>query len=174
MTGWQRWRTIGLALMFATAGLVAAPIGVGRAADRAPAGEQVQLAVPVEPTVRQARGGRWIDVSLGGPTVVTAYEGSVPVYRAYAIRGRQGFETPTGTFYIQHRVANERMAGPGYDYSNVLFTQYFAAGGYALHYNWWSSNWGGAGSRGCLGMSYADAAFFWDWATVGTPVVIHY
>ena len=129
--------------------------------------------VRVPPPVAQ-RPGRWIDVSLGAPTIVTAYEDGKAVYSAMAIHGTSGWETPLGTFVIQRRVANERMRGPGYDVSGVLFTQYFTGVGHAIHYNYWSSNWGYAGSHGCLGMNYEDSLWFWDWATVGTPIVIHW
>ena len=71
-------------------------------------------------------------------------------------------------------MANERMRGPGWDVSNVLFTQYFTGEGHAIHYKYWSSNFGYQGSRGCLGMNYEDALWFWEWATVGTSVVIHW
>jgi L,D-transpeptidase-like protein len=120
-----------------------------------------------------APAGKWIDVILPGPTLVTAYEDGKPLYSAMAIHGTADWETPYGTFAIQQRVANERMRGPGYDVSNVLFTQYFTGAGHSIHYNYWSSNWGYAGSHGCLGMNYDDAFWFWNWATIGTPVNIH-
>jgi L,D-transpeptidase catalytic domain len=126
------------------------------------------------PTPNQVLGGRWIDVSLRAPTIVTAYEGGEAVFSALAIHGTSGWETPTGTFSIQRRVANERMRGPGYDVSNVLFTQYFTGVGHSLHYNYWSSNWGYAGSHGCLGLTYDDSLWLWNWATIGTPVVVHW
>jgi hypothetical protein len=120
------------------------------------------------------RGGRWIDVGLNPPAIVTAYEGGKPVYSALALTGIGGWETPPGSYVIQRRVPNERMRGPGWDVSNVLFTQYFTGEGHAIHYNYWSSNWGYAGSRGCLGMTYDDSLWFWNWATIGTPIVIHW
>ena len=119
------------------------------------------------------RAGRWIDVSLTPPAIVTAYEGGRPVYSALALTGIGGWETPPGSYAIQRRVANERMRGPGWDVSNVLFTQYFTGAGHAIHYNYWSSNFGYAGSRGCLGMNDDDSLWFWNWATIGTPIVIH-
>jgi lipoprotein-anchoring transpeptidase ErfK/SrfK len=65
--------------------------------------------------------------------------------------------------------------GPGgYYLTNVLFTQYFTNDGASLHYNYWSSMWGYAGSHGCLGLTYQDSAWLWGWAHLGTPVVIHY
>jgi lipoprotein-anchoring transpeptidase ErfK/SrfK len=124
------------------------------------------------PPAVQARGGNWIHVSLRQPTIVTAYQGGAPVYSALALTGIGGWETPPGNYVIQRRVPNERMRGPGWDVPNVLFTQYFTGAGHALHYNYWSSNFGYQGSRGCLGMNYADSLWFWNWASIGTPLVI--
>jgi hypothetical protein len=120
------------------------------------------------------RAGRWIDAGLNPPAIVTAYEAGKPVYSALALTGIGGWETPPGSYVIQRRVANERMRGPGWDVSNVLFTQYFTGEGHAIHYNYWSSNFGYAGSRGCLGMNYDDSLWFWNWATIGTPLEIHW
>jgi lipoprotein-anchoring transpeptidase ErfK/SrfK len=50
-------------------------------------------------------------------------------------------------------------------------------GGIALHYNYWRSDsyFGNVpSSHGCVGMRYDDAKFFWDFATIGTRVVVHY
>jgi hypothetical protein len=130
--------------------------------------DQVRLPSRIAPPA-----GKWIDVSLTSPTIVTAYENGKALYSAMAIRGIGGWETPFGTYRMIQRVANERMRGPGWDVSNVLFTQYFTGSGHSIHYNYWSSNWGYAGSHGCLGMNYDDSLWFWEWATLGTPVDIH-
>jgi lipoprotein-anchoring transpeptidase ErfK/SrfK len=130
--------------------------------------EQVRTPGPIKPPA-----GKWIDVILTGPTLVTAYENGKALYSAMAIKGIGGWETPLGTFTMIRRVANERMRGPGWDVSNVLFTQYFTGAGHSIHYNYWSSSWGYAGSHGCLGMNYADSLWFWEWATLGTPIDIH-
>ncbi len=64
-------------------------------------------------------------------------------------------------------------AGPGgYLLKNVLYTQYFTADGASIHYNYWSGNFGYRGSHGCLGMNLDDALWFWEWADVGTPLVV--
>ena len=65
-----------------------------------------------------------------------------------------------------------RGAPGGYYLENVLYTQYFATNGAAIHYNYWSSNWGYPGSHGCLGLPLAEAKWAWDWATLGTPVQV--
>jgi len=128
--------------------------------------------------------GRWLDVNLNTPSRVTAYEGDAEVSSFLAIRGAGNRPTPSGVFTILRRVANETMNsdtigiprfGPGgYYLTNVLFTQYFTGDGASFHYNYWSSAWGYPGSHGCLGLTYGDSAWLWEWAHVGTPVVIHY
>ena len=71
------------------------------------------------------------------------------------------------------RVSADSPRRPGgYYLKNVLFTQYFTSDGASIHYNYWSSNWGYAGSHGCLGVAYNEAKFAWDWADVGTPVYV--
>jgi L,D-transpeptidase catalytic domain len=128
--------------------------------------------------------GRWLDVNLNSPARVRAYEGDALVNSFLTIKGAGPRPTPTGVFTILRRVANETMNsdtigiprfGPGgYYLTNVLFTQYFTGDGASLHYNYWSSMWGYAGSHGCLGLTYNDSAWLWGWAHIGTPVVIHY
>jgi lipoprotein-anchoring transpeptidase ErfK/SrfK len=105
------------------------------------------------------------------------------VYTALALHGTIADQTPSGLYRIQRRVENETMdsatlgiprTGPGgYFLQHVLYTQYFRGTGESLHYNWWSAAWGAPGSHGCLGLSLADARWLWDWATIGTPVLIH-
>ena len=127
--------------------------------------------------------GRWLDVSLTGSAKVVAYEAGAPVRSFYAIKGVAKYPTPLGAWSIVRRVQNETMDSTtvgiprnspgGYFLKNVLYTQYFRDTGESLHYNWWSSAWGAPGSHGCLGLSLGDSKWLWDWATVGTPVLIH-
>ena len=142
--------------------------------------DKVRLPRPMAPRFS----GHWIDADLSEPAMLTAYDGGVAVMDTLTIKGAGPRPTPTGVFRIMRRVANETMNsdtigiprfGPGgYYLTNVLFTQYFTPDGASIHYNYWSSNWGYAGSHGCLGLTYADSAFLWNWATYGTPVYIHY
>jgi hypothetical protein len=128
--------------------------------------------------------GRWLDVDLNAPAHVTLLEGGEELDSFPAIKGTGRWPTPTGAFTILRRVANEtmnsesigipRFSPGGYYLTNVLFTQYFTGDGASLHYNYWSGNFGYAGSHGCLGLTYADSAYLWEWARIGTPVLIHY
>ncbi len=126
--------------------------------------------------------GKWIDVDLSVPTIVTAYEGNAVVYTCLAIKGFAATPTRTGVFQIWNRVADETMDsetigiprdGPGgYLLKHVLYTQYFTHDGASLHYNYWLGTFGYPGSHGCLGLNLQDSKWFWDWATLGTPVVV--
>ncbi|MDQ3656169.1 MAG: L,D-transpeptidase family protein [Chloroflexota bacterium] len=124
------------------------------------------------------REGKWIDVHLTQQLMV-AYEGRTPVRTVVTTTGMPGWETPPGFYSINTRVANETMesgsigAEDFYVLKNVLFTQYFTDRGHALHYAWWKTaeTIGRPGSHGCLNLLLEDAQFFWDWATIGTPVV---
>jgi lipoprotein-anchoring transpeptidase ErfK/SrfK len=145
------------------------------------------LLAAATPLVAHAQGfqGHWVDVDLSNHTA-TAMNGDSRVYTAYITAGRPGWSTTTGVHYIQRRVYNETMdsstigipndAPGGYYLTGVYYTQYFYDGE-ALHYNYWSpsSVFGNVNtSHGCVGMRLGDAAFFWNFADVGTPVVVHW
>lgn len=126
------------------------------------------------------KGERWIDVNLESQSA-TAMIGDRPLYTAYVTTGKEGWETPKGTFHILSRVADETMTSASigaeeyYVLDHVLYTQYFTSRGHALHLNYWRDNWYFGrirSSHGCVGMRLADAAFFWDFATIGTRVTV--
>jgi hypothetical protein len=139
------------------------------------------LVLPAPP---QTFGGHWVDVNLSQFYAV-AYDGSTPVYVAIIAAGRDG-KTPTGVFQVQYQVRSEIMdsatvgipkGSPGYYYlENVEYTQYFLAGGYALHGNYWTpeANFGGFTSNGCVGLMNEDAKFIWDWMYPGDYISIHF
>jgi hypothetical protein len=140
------------------------------------------IRLPRPPTRTYA--GRWLDADLQEPAMLTAYDGNKLVMDTLAIKGNVANQTPTGTFTILRRVQDETMDsgtlfppidphGPGgYHLEHVLNTQYFTSDGASIHYNYWSSNFGYSGSHGCLGLNLQDSQFLWNWADVGTVVVI--
>jgi hypothetical protein len=124
--------------------------------------------------------GKWIDVDLT-QQIMTAYEGRTPVRVVETTTGRAGWDTPPGYYTVLSRVANETMTSGAigaeefYKLEDVLFTQYFTQRGHAIHFAWWRTQEtiGRPGSHGCLNLLLEDARFFWDWATIGTPIYIH-
>jgi lipoprotein-anchoring transpeptidase ErfK/SrfK len=126
--------------------------------------------------------GKRLEADLKEPAMITAYEDGAPIWSTLSLKGTAAKPTPPGVHRILWRVANETMtservyppiprnAPGGYYLTGVLYTQYFTGDGASIHYNYWSSNWGYAGSHGCLGIAYNEAKWAWDWAEVGTPV----
>jgi hypothetical protein len=124
--------------------------------------------------------GKWIDVDLV-QQLMTAYSGRNAVRTVPTTTGMAGWETPTGRFQILTRVPNETMSSGSigaehyFKLDDVLFTQYFTNQGHAIHFAWWrtAETIGRPGSHGCLNLLLDDARFFWDWAEIGTTIVIH-
>src|SRR5829696_1855149 len=126
--------------------------------------------------------GKWMNVSLTPPQHLLAMQGDLQVMRDLVTAGTQGTTKP-GFYRILRRVYDETMDSrtiPGmadnYLLKGVLFTQYFTGDGAAIHYNWWGPprGFGYPGSHGCLGMRMDGSKFLWDWAGIGTPIVIHH
>jgi lipoprotein-anchoring transpeptidase ErfK/SrfK len=127
-------------------------------------------------------GQKWVAVSIPRQRV-TAYEGTKQVFTDLVSTGAAAKgQTPTGIFAINRRVANETMDSTTigipkgdpryYRLENVLYTQYFDNAGSALHYAWWHNNFGQPMSYGCVNLRLTTAKWFWDWAGIGTPVVV--
>jgi lipoprotein-anchoring transpeptidase ErfK/SrfK len=145
----------------------------------------LELATATPPAgVQFAPDERWIAVNLATQRAM-AFVGAQPVRVALVTTGMPGWETPTGDFRIYRRVENETMdslglgipidSPEGWYVDNVLFTQYIYSG-ITLHYNYWrpQSYFGNiASSHGCVGLGYGDAKFFWDFADIGTRVVVY-
>lgn len=108
-----------------------------------------------------------------------AYEGGVLVYSAPVATGKDGFNTPAGTFRIGYKVELQTMRGSingeTWEVPNVPHAMYFN-GDVALHGTYWH-NLFGTGiriSHGCVNLRLGDAAWLYQWAPVGTLVTVHY
>ncbi|GEM_PF-2594917 len=124
---------------------------------------------------------KWIDVNLKTQHLV-AYEGNSIVQQYDVTSGQPGHETPTGVFQIFYKVKDERMKGDiglptAYDIKHVPWTMYFAGGGYAIHGAPWRAVYGPGtqlgGSHGCLNSPVSQAAILYQWAPLGTTVIVH-
>ncbi|MEK7327095.1 MAG: L,D-transpeptidase family protein [Chloroflexota bacterium] len=119
-----------------------------------------------------SNGRRWIDVNLTTQSV-TAYEGDAPLATFVVSTGTWQHPTVTGKYniYVKHQAAD--MRGPGYFLPDVPYVMYFYEG-YGLHGTYWHNNFGTPMSHGCVNLTIADAAWLFDFASVGTLVKIHY
>lgn len=117
-------------------------------------------------------GTRWIDVDLTNQRVY-AYEGDVIVNSFIVSTGTWATPTVTGQYKIYVKYRSAKMSGPGYYLPNVPYIMYFYKG-YGLHGTYWHNNFGTPMSHGCVNLRTDDAAWLFNWASVGTLVNVHY
>lgn len=121
---------------------------------------------------------RRIDVNLSTQQLI-AYEDDLPVFHAPVATGKDGFNTPTGTFSIYERRERETMAGAwggeSWYVPNIPWSQY-VVGEVALHGTYWHDEWGTGFrlSHGCINLNIDDAQWLYAWADIGTQVNISY
>ena len=169
---------------YATAGPPAPPqpdVGPLRAPEPAPAAPAPAPA-PAErqpPAEARALGGeKTIVVNLSDQWLY-AYDGDEQVFSAPVSSGRDGMNTPTGTFAIYAKLKLQTMDGVTEgeywvvpDVPNVM---YFT-GGVALHGTYWHNRFGTGArlSHGCVNLPLKSAAWLYAWAPVGTTVRVTY
>lgn len=99
-------------------------------------------------------------ISAGAPETPTPI-GQYKIYQKLNIQDMRGYNV-NGTKYFQ---------------PNVRYVNYFLAGGYAIHGNYWRpQSWFGAinSSHGCVSLPDDQAKEVYDWAPIGTTVITHY
>ena len=116
-------------------------------------------------------GKRWIEVDISNQTL-TAWQGDAPVLKTQVSTGKPGYETVTGTFYINNKLRYAHMIGPDYNTPDVPWTMYYYQG-FAVHGAYWHNNFGRPVSHGCVNMRVNESKLLFEWASVGTQVVVH-
>lgn len=90
--------------------------------------------------------------------------------------GTAGWPTPQGNFQIllKKSAVNYGGEGFGYNYPNTKWNLMFFQNKnkYYIHGAYWHNNFGKPMSHGCVNVSYQNMPFLYDWADVGTPVLI--
>ncbi|MBV9358789.1 MAG: L,D-transpeptidase [Chloroflexi bacterium] len=117
-----------------------------------------------------------IDVSLAGQVVTLIQDGQA-IRTLAAATGVAAAPTPPGDYVVQAHMAQARFVGQNpdgshYDIPDVHWVMPFM-GDYTIHGAYWRGRFGVPGSDGCVSMTDADAKVLYDWADVGTPVIIH-
>jgi lipoprotein-anchoring transpeptidase ErfK/SrfK len=127
---------------------------------------------PSAPGYASGNGERWIDVDLTNQSVY-AYEGDAVVNSFIVSTGTWLTPTVTGQYKVYVKYRSASMSGPGYYLPAVPYIMYFYKS-YGLHGTYWHNNFGTPMSHGCVNLRTDDAAWLYDWASVGTVVNVHY
>jgi lipoprotein-anchoring transpeptidase ErfK/SrfK len=113
---------------------------------------------------------RWIQIDLSKQRLI-AWQGDRVVYGAKISSGKKSTPTRIGTFKIQSKFKSTRMRGETYDVPNVPYAMFYQ-GNYGIHGAYWHKRFGTPVSHGCVNLAPQHAKWLFNWATVGTPVVI--
>ncbi|SRR5579883_769702 len=114
---------------------------------------------------------RWIEINLTTQRLI-AWEGGKPVHAVIISSGKQSTPTQIGVFKIQSKHRFARMQGKNYDISDVPYVMYYE-GGYAIHGAFWLRKFGIPISHGCINVAPDHAKWLFQWASLGTPVIIN-
>ena len=109
--------------------------------------------------------------------VLVAIENGEEIYSFDIVTGRDGKETTAGTYPIfrKHKKYTSKTYG-----SEMPYTMFFTADGKAIHgtqmatlrsylHTYLTDS---VGSQGCIGLTDDNAKALFDWAPIGTPVVV--
>jgi lipoprotein-anchoring transpeptidase ErfK/SrfK len=133
------------------------------------------VATLAAPTTGSAKPQKTIVVSIS-QQILWAYKGDRVMLNSYVSTGRAGFDTPVGSFTVLTKLPSQTMegviGGEYYNVPDVPSVLYFTNSGHALHGTYWHSNFGTPMSHGCVNLPLDVAAWLYDWAPIGTRVLI--
>ena len=122
-------------------------------------------------------GELWFDVNLS-TQYMRVFSGNSVIMQMYVSTGKPGFNTPTGTFYINRKLPTRTMTGVlGGEYyyvPNVPWVMYFTNVGHAIHGAYWHNSFGTPRSHGCINLPVPLAAQLYSITPIGTRMRIHY
>jgi lipoprotein-anchoring transpeptidase ErfK/SrfK len=112
--------------------------------------------------------GRSLLVSVSSQRLY-AYENGQLVHSQLVSTGLPETPTVLGDYAVYVKYTATDMSGPGYYLPQVPYTMYFYQG-YGIHGTYWHNNFGRPMSHGCVNLPVEEAAWFFNFAEVGTPV----
>ncbi len=109
--------------------------------------------------------------------ILSAFENDEEIYSFEIVTGRDGKETTAGRYQIFRK--HEKYTSKSYG-SEMPYTMFFTEDGKAIHgtqmatlrsylHSYLNDS---VGSHGCVGLTDDNAKTLFDWAPVGTPVVV--
>ena len=112
--------------------------------------------------------GRAIVVSISSQRIY-AYENGTLVRSHLTSTGLPETPTVLGDYSVYVKYQADDMSGPDYFLPQVPWTMYFYQG-YAIHGTYWHNAFGRQMSHGCVNLPVDEAEWFFNFASVGTPV----
>lgn len=108
-----------------------------------------------------------------------AYDGNDLFMEAKISTGVELTPTPRGLFRIYKKTPSRYMQGPipgisteYYDLPGVPWNLYFTYQGAVIHGAYWHNDFGKVHSNGCVNLPITDAAKLYQWADLGTEVLV--
>jgi lipoprotein-anchoring transpeptidase ErfK/SrfK len=120
----------------------------------------------------------WIEVNLSNQTAML-WNGTNLIQTFVISSGVARSPTVTGEFRVWYKTRSQTMTGGSradgsyYSLPNVEWVSYFYQD-YAFHGKYWNNVYGAPSSHGCINMRNEDAKVVYDFAPIGTKVVVHY
>jgi lipoprotein-anchoring transpeptidase ErfK/SrfK len=149
------------------------------------AGAELRYAAQIHDALVKGMPGKAILVSLNEQEL-RAYENgkAQPVLATVVTTGRPALPTDVGPMKVLWKVTPWKMVSPWpqgspfyYPPTDVRKVLWFTASGEGLHDASWRSWFGpgsnsGDGTHGCINLPGSTVDFVYDWAPVGTPVIV--
>jgi lipoprotein-anchoring transpeptidase ErfK/SrfK len=136
--------------------------------------DKVALINPQVPAEAEAGVCRFIYVNIATQTL-GVYEGCKLIFATLVSTGANDW-TFEGDYNILYKVEYNSILPPETSTSKYYIEQvpYFMtyAQNFGFHGAYWHDNFGAAASHGCINLSPADAKWLYDWAVIGTRVII--
>lgn len=109
-----------------------------------------------------------------------AYDGEELFMEIDISTGLELTPTPRGEFTIFKKTPSRYMQGPlpnlidqqYYDLPGVPWNLYFTQGGAVIHGAYWHDSFGSAYSHGCVNLAPSNARTLYNWAELGTKVLV--
>ena len=108
-----------------------------------------------------------------------AYDGDTLFTQLSISTGLAFTPTPRGTFTIYKKTPTRYMQGPlpgisdqYYDLPGVPWNLYFTEQGAVIHGAYWHDKFGKRWSHGCVNLPPEEAKKLYQWADLGTPVIV--
>jgi hypothetical protein len=134
-------------------------------------------AIPVHAEPRPQTGIKSIEIDLSAQWLY-AYDGDLMVFDAPISSGKDGFETVKGRFKVERKYVKKDMQGEErgeeWDVPDVPHVMFFHLG-FAIHGAYWHNRFGTGERRshGCVNLSLSDAEWLYNWAPLGTTVLVY-